>query len=385
MALGADVPQKTLVYLLTEDWFFASHFWVRALAAKAAGWRVVLVARESEATARIRASGIEVVPVDFIRRRLNPVAELVFAVKLAGVYRRLKPDVVHHIALKPIVVGGLAARLAGVRAVVNAPVGLGFVFSSDRLLARVLRPLVALGLRVTLSPPGAMVVFENPDDLAALREMGMVRAERAWLIRGAGVDVAAFAPVPEPDGPVRVMLVARMIREKGVADFVAAARLLKGQAEFVLVGAPDEGNPNTVTEAELRGWEEEGLVRWLGARRDVAALLAGAHIACQPSTYREGLPKAALEAMAAGKPLVATDIPGCREAVVDGVTGFLVPPGNALALAEAIKKLVDDPGLRARMGAAARARAVENFSDSIICAQTLLVYEALSPKQENVT
>ena len=146
MAQSAESQPKTLVFLLTEDWFFASHFWVRGLAARAAGWRVVLVAHESAATARIRASGIEVVPVDFIRRRLNPFAELWFTFKLARVYRALKPDILHHIALKPIVIGGVAARLAGVRTIVNAPVGLGFVFSSDRLLARVLRPLVSLGL-----------------------------------------------------------------------------------------------------------------------------------------------------------------------------------------------------------------------------------------------
>jgi glycosyltransferase involved in cell wall biosynthesis len=367
---------KTLIFLLTEDWFFASHFLQRGLAAKAAGWRVVLVAHESAATVAIRAAGIEVVPVPFIRRRLNPFAELAFMLHLARVYRRLKPDLVHHIALKPIVIGGVAARLAGVRAIINAPVGLGFVFSSDRLLAKILKPLVSLGLRLTLTPRGAKVIFENPDDLAALTAAGMVRPEAAFLIRGAGVDITAFAPAPEPPPPVRVILIARMIREKGVADFAAAARLLKGLAEFVLVGAPDPGNPNTVTEAELRGWEAEGILTWLGPRRDIADLLRGAHIACQPSTYREGLPKSALEAMAAGKPLVATNIPGCREAVVDGVTGFLVPPRDPQALAAALRRLIEDPSLRQKMAVAARARAVEQFSDAIICQQTLLVYEA---------
>jgi glycosyltransferase involved in cell wall biosynthesis len=377
MARTPETPSKTLVFLLTEDWFFASHFWVRGLAAKAAGWRVVLVANESAAAARIRESGIEVIAVDFNRRRLNPFAELWFTWKLSRVYRALQPDIAHHIALKPIVVGGLAARLAGVKTIVNAPVGLGFVFSSDRLLARLLRPLVSLGLRLTLTPPGATVIFENPDDLAALTGAGMARPEAAVLIRGAGVDIEAFAPAPEPDGKPRVILIARMIREKGVADFVAAARVLRGQAEFVLVGAPDEGNPNTITIAELRAWEAEGVVSWLGPRRDIAELLRGAHIAVQPSTYREGLPKSALEAMASGKPLVATDIPGCREAVVHGQTGFLVPPRDPLALAEAIKKLLADPQLRAQFGAAARARAESQFADAVICAQTLLVYDGL--------
>jgi glycosyltransferase involved in cell wall biosynthesis len=194
------------------------------------------------------------------------------------------------------------------------------------------------------------------------------------------VDIGEFAPAPELPAPVRVILIARMIREKGVGDFVEAARVLRAkkiQAEFLLVGAPDPGNPNTVTEAELRDWEAAGLVRWLGARKDIACLLRDAHIACQPSSYREGLPKSALEAMAAGKPLVATNVPGCREAVVDGKTGFLVPPREPLALAEALQKLIESPELRIRMGMAGRQRALQYFADSIICRQTLLVYEAL--------
>jgi glycosyltransferase involved in cell wall biosynthesis len=373
--------RRTLVFLLTEDWFFASHFWVRALAAKRAGWRVILVARESEATARIRESGIEVVPVDFIRRRLNPFAELGFTLKLARLYREIKPDLVHHIALKPIVLGGIAAKLAGTRAIVNAPVGLGFVFSSDKLLARVLRPLVALGLRLTLTPRHSIAVFENPDDMDALVKGGMARGEAVTLIRGAGVDMEKFHPTPEPSGPVRIVLIARMIREKGVPEFVEAARLLKGQAEFILAGAPDEGNHNALTAAELRGWEAEGLVRWLGPVKDIAGLLESSHIACQPSSYREGLPKSALEAMAAGKPLVATDIPGCREAVVDGETGILIPPRDAQALAAALERLINDPTLRASMGAAGRMRVEQNFSDAIICGKTLEVYERLVPAQ----
>jgi len=363
-----------LVFLLTEDWFFASHFWVRALAAKKAGWRVILVARESEAAGRIRESGIEVIPVDFIRRRLNPFAELAFTWRLARLYREIRPDLVHHIALKPIVLGGIAARLGGVRAIVNAPVGLGFVFSSDKLLAKILRPLVAFGLRLTLTPRGAVAVFENPDDMEALVRDGMARAEAVTLIRGAGVDIEKFHPTPEPPGPVRIVLIARMIREKGVPEFVEAARILRGRAEFLLAGAPDEGNHNALTAAELRGWEAEGLVRWLGPITDIAGLLASAHIACQPSSYREGLPKSALEAMAAGKPLVATDIPGCREAVVDGETGFLVPARDAMALAQALAKLIDDPILRVRMGAAGRARVEQNFTDAIICEKTFAVY-----------
>jgi glycosyltransferase involved in cell wall biosynthesis len=372
-------PPRTLVFLLMEDWFFASHFWARGLAAKAAGWRVVLVARESEAARRIEASGIEFHPAALNRRRLNPFKELAVAWQLARLYRALKPDLVHHIALKPIILGGLAARLAGVKSVINAPIGLGFVFSSHKPLARVLRPLVRLALRATLTPKHGVVIFENPDDRDALAGAGLVPPEATLVIRGAGVDTAKFAPAPEPPAPVRILLAARMIREKGIPDFVEAARMLRGKAEFLLAGAPDAGNPDSLTEAELRGFEAEGVVRWLGPVADVAALLAGVHIFCLPSTYREGLPKAVLEAMSSGKPVVATDIPGCREAVVDGETGFLVPPRTPEALAAALERLIADPALRARMGAAGRRRVEENFSDAIICAATLKVYDSLIP------
>lgn len=371
-------PQKTLAMLVTEDWFFASHFLNRAIAARQAGWRVVLLTRVSRFRPEIEAAGIEVIALPFDRKRLNPLAELGFALKLAGIYRRLRPDLVHHVALKPIIVGGIAARLAGVKAVLNAPVGLGFVYSSDKLLAKLLKPLVTIALRLTLCPPNSKVVFENPDDMDIMLQSRMILPGREVLIRGAGVNMDEFFSMPEPAGPVRVILIARMIREKGIAVFVEAARILRGQAEFVLVGAPDPGNPNTATEAQLRGWEAQGLVQWLGPRRDVADLLRAAHIACQPSTYREGLPKSALEAAACGRPLVTTDVPGCREAVVDGVTGFIVPPRDAQALAAALKKLIDDPELRARFGAAGRERTAQNFADAVVCEKTLLVYEALT-------
>jgi glycosyltransferase involved in cell wall biosynthesis len=372
-------PSRTLVFLLMEDWFFASHFWARGLAAKRAGWRVVLIARESEAARRIEASGIEFYPANLNRRRLNPFTELAVAWQLVRIYRELKPDLVHHIALKPIILGGLAARLAGVKTIINAPIGLGFVFSSSKPLARILRPLVRLALRATLPPKHGAVIFENPDDREVLVNAKLVPPEATLVIRGAGVDTGKFAPTPAPPGPVRIVLTARMIREKGIPDFVAAAHLLHGQAEFLLAGAPDAGNPDSLTEAELRGFEAEGVVRWLGPVSDVAALLAGVHIFCLPSTYREGLPKAVLEAMSSGTPVVATDIPGCREAVVDGETGFLVPPRAPEALASALARLIADPALRARMGAAGRRRVEENFSDAIICTATLKVYDSLVP------
>lgn len=373
--------RPTLIFLLMEDWFFASHFWARGMAARAAGWRVILVSRQSAAAREIEASGIEFIPANLDRKRLNPFAELAFSFWLARLYKRLQPDMVHHVALKPIIFGGIAARLARVPAVVNAPVGLGFVFSSDKLLAKLLKPLVTYGLRLTMSPRRGIAIFENPDDLNAMVEGGMVERARTRLIRGAGVDVTRFAPTPAPDGPVRIVLAARMIQEKGIPDFVSAARRLKGQAEFCLAGAPDLSNHNPVTEAELKDWEAEGVIKWLGPVKDIAGLLRQTHIFTLPSTYREGLPKAVLEAMSAGLPVVATDIPGCREAVVNNETGFLVPPRTPQALADALETLINDPALRARFGAAGRARIEQSFSDAIVCQSTLDIYETLRKDQ----
>jgi glycosyltransferase involved in cell wall biosynthesis len=368
---------RHIVYLITEDWFFASHFLSRATAALAMGYRVSVLCRTGEAALELRQAGITVIDIAFVRARLNPLAEAAMMRRIAREYRALKPDLVHHIALKPIVLGTLAARLAGVRAVVNAPVGLGYVFTSERAKARALRLPVSAALRATLGARNATAVFENDEDRGAMIAQGLVRREATVLIPGAGVDMEQFHPHPEPPSPVKIILVARMLRDKGVAEFVAAARLLKSRgiaAEFLLVGGPDPGNPNSFTEAELRGAAADGAVDWLGSRRDIAALLAASHIACLPS-YREGLPKSLLEAMASGLPCVATDVPGCRSLVIAGQTGLLVPPRDARSLADALAILIADPELRARLGAAGRQRAASEFADPVICAATLEVYD----------
>lgn len=369
--------QPLLAFLITEDWFFASHFWARARAAQKAGWRVAVISRQGAHTTAITTSGIECIPLDIGRKSLNPLKGLASAWKLAGIYRRIRPDIAHHIALKPIILGGVAAWLARVPAVVNAPVGLGFIFVSRSRLAAMLRPAMKRALRLTLNPPHGLTIFENPDDLEFMVQNHLVKRAQTRLIRGAGVDITQFAPAPEPTGQIRVLLAARLIYEKGILDFVKAAQLLKGRAEFCIAGAPDVSNPNPVREQDLRNWEADGIINWLGPVTDMASLLKNTHILTLPSTYGEGLPKVILEAMACGRPVVATNIPGCREAVMDEETGLLVPPHDPETLAKAIERLITDPALRARMGTAGRARVVTYFSDEVVCAETLNVYTAL--------
>jgi len=368
-----------VLYLITVDWFFASHFLDRAVAAAQAGYEVLVVTNLDTEQPGLRAAGLLPIHWHVHRRGLNPISELRALLQLLRIYRTQRPDLVHQIALKPIVYGSLAARVSGVRRVLNAPVGMGFVFSSESLLARGLRPLVRLALRALLNPPRSRVVFENRDDQAGAVADGLVREEDAVLIRGAGVDVRRITPAPEPPGRPRVVLVARMLWDKGVGELVEAARLLRGRgvdAEFTLVGGVDPDNRACIDLAQLRAWQAEGVVDWLGHRQDVATILAGSHIVALPS-YREGLPKALLEALAAGRPIVTTDVPGCREVVVDGENGLLVPPRDAPALAEALSRLILNAALRRRFGAAGRRLAEREFATELVEQATLELYADL--------
>lgn len=365
--------------LLTEDWFFRSHFLERAVAAREAGYDVTVLAHENGKSAQIREAGMDFIPIPLKRQGLNPFSEYKTWRAVLDAYRSLRPSIVHHVALKPVLYGTLAARFTGVRAIVNAPVGMGFVFTSNSFKSRLLRPLVWLALRLLMNPRGSKVVFENGDDLRSFVDEGTVRPENAVLIRGSGIDIAAYAPTAEPPGTPLVTLVGRMLWDKGVGDFVAAARKLRAErvdARFCLVGAPDPQNPATISVAQLRDWHEEGVVEWLGHRDDIQAILARSNIACLPS-YREGLPKSLLEAMAAGLPIVTTDVPGCREAVRHGENGLLVPARDSASLAAALRLLIDDPALRRRFGVAGRLRAEREFASPIVIARTLAVYAEL--------
>lgn len=365
-----------LLFLVTEDWYFASHRLHLARAAVAAGYQVAVATRLSTQAERLRAAGIEVIPFELARRAGNPLAE---AWALSRLLRRWRPDILHNVALKPAVVGSLAALLAGVPAVVNAVSGLGYMFINRSLRARVLRPLVVAAFRLLLGRRRCRLIVQNVDDQAFFQESGMVPAASIALIRGAGVDVRHFRPAPEPPGPPVAALVARLLWDKGVGELVEAARLLKAEGvplRVALVGQPDPHNPRSIPEETVRAWQAEGVIEWWGHRDDIAAVWAEAAIAVLPS-YREGLPKALLEAAACGRPLVTTDVPGCREMVADDDNGLLVPARDAGALAGALRRLADDATLRRRLGGRARARAVDEFSETVVAEQTMALYRQM--------
>jgi glycosyltransferase involved in cell wall biosynthesis len=371
---------KKLIFLISVDWFFCSHFLDRAIAAKAEGYEVVVITRVRRHGRMITEAGLKLIPLEFERRNLNPFNELLALWKIARLYRVEQPDLVHHVALKPILLGSLAARLVGVRSIINAPVGMGFVFSSTGFLATLLRPLLRFLIGLVLNPAGSRVIFENVDDQEALIASGVVRRNAVVLIRGAGINTQLFQPVLRANPVPVVMLVARMLWDKGVGEFVQAAQLLKQRqvmARFVLVGGPDVDNLARIQEKVLQKWHAQSDVEWWGHRDDMSAVLAQADIACLPS-YREGLPKSLIEAMAMGLACVTTDVPGCREVVDDGDNGFLVSPRNAEALADALAKLIGDASLRERMGRRGRERAEREFSDERVIAETLDVYREIT-------
>ena len=373
-----NVAPKHLVYVITEDWFFASHFLDRAKAAVGKGYKVSVITRCRETAREFRQYGLAPINIEFSRRGLNPITELITIFRLRTILKRIKPDIVHNVALKPVVLGSLAAQFAGVQNIVNAPVGMGYVFTSEENRARILRPVVNALIRYSLGRQVRRVIIENNDDFNNLVASGFAKKDSIALIKGAGVDTKKFDYKPEPDGQVRVIMVSRLLRDKGVQEFIDAAKLVKARestVQFVLVGDVDEGNPTSLTADQLTDLRKSRDVTWLGARTDIAELLAASHVACLPS-YREGLPKSLIEAASAGRPIVTTDVPGCREVVTHMVNGLLIQPRDVTALATAIEKLVNDPQLRQSMGKENRQKAESEYANEMIIAQTHGVYDS---------
>lgn len=369
--------RKKLLFLVTEDWYFCSHRMPPALAAQTAGYEVVVATRVGRRGADIEAAGFKLIPIGLQRRSRNPYRELLSIAEIARVYWRERPDVVHHVALKPVLYGSVAALLARSPAVVNAMAGMGFLFTSGSRSAGILRGLVSRVFKVLLNARRNVLILQNPDDARMLVSAGLVEPSRVRLIRGSGVDTVKFQPSPEVAGLPVVMLASRMLWDKGVGEFTEAARLLQArgaQARFVLVGDGDADNPANIPDTQLNTWRDGGVVEWWGRCEDMPGAFAQAHIVCLPS-YREGLPKVLLEAAACALPLVATDVPGCREIVRHGTNGLLVPLKDAVSLAHAIEKLLVEPGLRREMGRNGRDMVVAEFSEGHVAQQTLAVYD----------
>ena len=367
-----------LLYLVAEDWYFCSHRLPLAVAARASGFEVTVATRVRKHEQQIRDAGLSLEPIGLDRHSHHPLRELRSLAQIARIYRRVRPDLAHHVAVKPVLYGSIAARIARTPAVVNAIAGQGYVVSSSDLRARLLRPAIQMAYRVLLNHGGSRLIVQNPDDVAALTDGRLVDRERVVMIRGSGVDTAHFSPAPEAEGVCLVVLPARLLRDKGVVEFVEAAGALRArgvQARFALVGEPDPGHPAEITLSEIERWRQEGVVEYWGWRDDMRAVFEQAHLVCLPS-YREGLPKALIEAAACGRAIVTCDVPGCREVVRDEDNGLLVPARSVEPLAHALHRLIEDMALRRRMGARGRERALREFSVHKVIEDTLAVYRS---------
>ena len=377
--MGSRPP--VLLYVVNVAWFFCLHRLHLARAARDAGFTVhVATAPDfAEHVQRIRSEGLCFHPLKLRRGRWSVLEECRLAASLWGLYRRVRPDIVHHVTIKPVLCGTLAARLAAVPAIVNSVSGLGFVFTATDRWSRMRRRAVECAYKTLLASREIRVIFENSDDLQMFVARRIVKAHQALLIRGVGVDLERFRLFPPRTGVPLIVLPARMLWDKGVREFCTAAATLQTEgvaARFALVGGLDDENPAAVPESWLREQHSRGIVEWWGLREDMVAVYAAAHGVCLPS-YREGLPTVLLEAAACGCALVATDVPGCREVVRDGDTGLLVPPHNPMALAAALRTLILDPGLCARLSAAAHKRVAEEFSAEHVRQATNGLYAGL--------
>jgi glycosyltransferase involved in cell wall biosynthesis len=375
-----SAPQPKLLYLVTEDWYFWSHRLPMALAAQQAGFAVGVATRVAEHGERILAAGFALHPLRWRRGSNGPLANLAAIAEIARLYRRERPRLVHHVALKPAVLGGIAAFLAGVPAVVNAVTGFGFVAASPSLRARLLRRPMSLALAHLVERANSRVIVQNADDRDLLTRLNPAAAGRIAIIRGSGIDLAKFTATPAPPAPPVVAgFAGRLLADKGIATLVEAQQLLQRRGvdlRLMVAGTPDPENPSSIPEATLEAWRQLPGITWLGQMADVRVLWRDAHIAVLPSR-REGLPKSLLEAAAMARPLVATDVPGCREIARVGENALLAPPDDVEALARALERLAGDAALRERFGRASRALVEGDLAADAVGAATVALYRAL--------
>ncbi|BFM49622.1 glycosyltransferase family 4 protein [Marinomonas sp. THO17] len=370
---------QRILFVVNASEFFLSHRLPLALATQKAGFDVHVATAEGPEVKSIQSLGFTHHLVPFARSGQNPLNELKTLISLIKLFKALKPSLVHLITIKPVLYGGIAARVIGIEAVVSAVSGLGTVFIAETIIARLRRWLVILMYRFAFNQKRLSVIFQNPDDRDVLLSLKTLKAYQVRMIRGSGVDLLDYPFVPAPEGVPVVAMAARLLKDKGVIEFIEAAKILNDRNVLVdmrLIGSPDIGNPTSVTQTEFDQWAASGYVQLLGYQKNIAKHYSEANIICLPS-YREGLPKSLVEAAACGRPVVTTDVPGCRDAIIPGKTGYLVPVKNAVALADVIETLVQDAGLRKSMGEAGRTLAEEVFAIEKIVDQHMVIYRDL--------
>jgi glycosyltransferase involved in cell wall biosynthesis len=369
-----------LLIVINVDWFFISHRLPVAVAAIQAGHEVHLATLLTQPTRELESYGLHVHPLTSQRNTISLTSLVGSFIEMYRLFKKVRPDIVHLVTIKPVLLGGIAARLARVPCVVAAISGLGFLFTSERPLSRFYRMGAYILYRIALGHRNLKIIVQNQDDQETVRRLSRQQLERFRLLPGSGVDLQLFRHIPELEGDRVVLFAGRMLKDKGLEEFVEAAKLLRPFqpcTRFVLAGSSDPDNPASFTEVQLLAWHEEGLVEWWGPRIDMPEVLSQAHLVVLPSFYGEGLPKILIEAAACGRAIVTSNWPGCRDAIEPGVTGLLVPIRNPEALAEAINSLLNNALRRKAMGIAGRKRAECLFAVEKIVAAHLEIYQEL--------
>jgi glycosyltransferase involved in cell wall biosynthesis len=371
-----------ILYLVTEDWYFLSHRLPMARAAQAAGYEIHVATRLTSGKAAIEAEGFAAHALAWRRGSLSPLHSLAGVLELRRLLLRLKPDILHNVSLKPVLLGSAASLGLGSIAVVNGLTGLGSLFIGDHRASGLARPAVRFALRLLLKRPNSRTIVQNPDDQSFVRDLGVAEGS-VHLIPGSGVDIAHFTPLPEPPLPVTAAYAGRMLADKGVLMLIQAFSLATArgtQLQLLLAGDCDRENPGSLAPEQLREFASAFGVRWLGHVGDIRDVWGRAHFAVLASR-REGLPKSLLEAAACGRAMVATDTPGCREIAIEGETALTVPVDDAPALALAMTRLAGDAAMRARLGKNARAMVEAKFSADAIGKEIVALYQSLAPPQ----
>ncbi len=370
--------KKKLLFIVNVDWFFRSHRLPLALEAVRRGYEVHLLTEVTSPTDDLEAMGLTIHPYRLGRSSVNPLQLFLSIWAVLKILKSIAPEVVHLVAMRSVLIGGLATRIYGKTAVVAAMSGLGYVFSSSRIKARLVRYALLILLKEIFKIPQLIVIFQNSSDAEIIKNAISLSDEKVQLIRGSGVDLGEFHVSPLPAGPPIVMMASRLLEDKGVRIFVEAAKILARKNDsirFWLVGDPDPGNPTSIGVSEIDDWKRDGVVEILGHRSDMAQVLSEAHLVVLPSYYGEGLPKVLIEAAACGRAVITTDWPGCRDAIIPNQTGILVPPRDAQSLAQAIALMLSDRNRLAEMGKQGRVLAEAEYGIDQIVQKHFDLYE----------
>jgi len=373
---------RTILIIVNVDWFFMSHRLPIAIKALKQGYDITIASRFTEHKAELKSLGFNVVDIPFNRSGGRVSSELSTIKAIKRVIEDLKPNLIHAITIKPVLYTGLALKAVKKDIPFVAAIsGLGYVFTANTLRAKVTKLIASAFYKVALSQKFKTVIFQNTSDEAILTRVAKLNSTDKTLIKGSGADLSVYRFEPENQAPpLKVAMACRLLKEKGVYQYIEAARLVKKthfDVEFLLIGTPDLENPNSVMQTEIDSWVKEGVINYLGHRNDIPNVFSSTSIVCLPSFYGEGVPKVLIEAAACGRAIVTTDNPGCRDAVIEGETGLTVPVRDSEKLAEALIRLIEDTQLRLSMGLKARKFAEQEFDVNSVVDKHLEIYSAL--------